>query len=931
MGKTSRSRANIKNNSRVQNPIQKQTPFVDAIVPVSQVPDSKFLSNAERHRNAQKIGCVRKGTNFSQLRISHVPDAQKRWKHEAHFQPSLAQQARDSIQIPVDKYAKNTRFLATLRLPGKNRFIPRLFSRACGSYSQEVLEANFQRSIIANDVPTLWPGNCTSCFCNAKQLGRADSQRQRNKNRVVFRRLFIGQPEQGSTGKSNSIHSKSPTKSRLAIELQKVHSFSTKINRIPRNLLGPSAGIKMAPFKKVFSSRGQNTTYTGERNSSFAGNTKPSWSHKLCELSRTSRSTESQRASSFLQLPFENKFLSPLQSPQLCTLRTKMVDKEQQCSLSTTPSSSKSLSNDRCLRNGMGGSSRQPRTVWRLVSPRSRPSFQSERDARCTIRFERSMSLPGQFYDYASDRQQNCGVVSEERGWLKIPKYDAVDTGYIRSPRQLPYRSGSTSPARKIELRSRSVITRPTLSRMASPSGNNQDHLWQMGHTSHRPVSIPDSACCAALRESRPERCERRVSRRFQPTMAVSSRMGIPTAISGPESIISPEHGEGRIPDRGSNVGKSVLATRHQEQSPGSPVYHTPPSPSASGHVDGSPTPEDLRDEVADLEMWGWTSKLIEWTPEQKQLLKKGWRDSSLKTYQHAWRKWLQWCSDNKANYPYNPDAYQLARFLIDLFQKQKLKFSTILVYKSAICTLCNPDLSDRLSSHVVVKKALASISNQRPKQISKPPIWDVDILTDWLLSNNSGFDNLYQSSKRAATLLLLCSGRRVHDLTLLAVDDNHCSISGDTIIFWPKFGSKTDKTDVRQSGWRLNCNTQQSAIDPVYWVKRVIQMSAVRRAECNSNNLFITACGKPKPASRSVIAGWVKRLLEEAGIKASAGSVRPAVASKNWIANCPLDNILAQGNWRSQDTFKKYYCREIKPSEHQTNVVSAMFSPIAN
>lgn len=177
----------------------------------------------------------------------------------------------------------------------------------------------------------------------------------------------------------------------------------------------------------------------------------------------------------------------------------------------------------------------------------------------------------------------------------------------------------------------------------------------------------------------------------------------------------------------------------------------------------------------------------------------------------------------------------------------------------------------------------------------------------------------------------MLCSGRRIHDLTLLAVDDIHCSISDNKIVFWPKFGSKTDKSDVRQSGWRLTSNTDQRRIDPVYWVKQLIHLSSSRRAQAKTNSLFITACGPPKPASRSVIAGWVRRLLQEAGIKASAGSVRPAVASKNWLSNCSVDDILSQGNWRSQDTFTKYYCREIKPALHQTNVVTAMFSPIAN
>lgn len=36
-------------------------------------------------------------------------------------------------------------------------------------------------------------------------------------------------------------------------------------------------------------------------------------------------------------------------------------------------------------------------------------------------------------------------------------------------------------------------------------------------------------------------------------------------------------------------------------------------------------------------------------------------------------------------------------------------------------------------------------------------------------------------------------------------------------------------------------------------------------------------------------IANEIKSLLKEAGIEASPGSIKSAVASKNWVLNCPL------------------------------------------
>ncbi|KOB69472.1 putative reverse transcriptase-7 [Operophtera brumata] len=85
---------------------------------------------------------------------------------------------------------------------------------------------------------------------------------------------------------------------------------------------------------------------------------------------------------------------------------------------------------------------------------------------------------------------------------------------------------------------------------------------------------------------------------------------------------------------------------------------------------------------------------------------------------------------------------------------------------------------------------------------------------------------------------------------------------------------------------WRLFQNEDYQTLDPIFWIKKLIALSQSRRSICLQSNLFLTVCGTPKAASRTNIAGWVKKILLQAGIKASPGSVRPAVASKNWVQN---------------------------------------------
>lgn len=289
----------------------------------------------------------------------------------------------------------------------------------------------------------------------------------------------------------------------------------------------------------------------------------------------------------------------------------------------------------------------------------------------------------------------------------------------------------------------------------------------------------------------------------------------------------------------------------------------------------------------------------------------------------------MLWSKQNKIN-PVRPNGAQLAQFLADLYIKLNFSYNTILLHKSVVSTLCNTEISGKLSEDILVKHILKSISLKNPKPITKAPIWDINILADYLSNYSIDSNNIFRTVRHTATLLILCSGRRIHDLTLLDVNNEHCIINNDSIIFWPLFGSKTDRSDYRQSGWKFLLNSEQQNLNPVYWVNKTISLLNKRRIESGSSNLFITLRGPPKPASRTVIAGWIKTLMKDAGITATPGSMRSAVASRNWIDNFSIDEILARGNWKSVKTFQKFYHREIISDTNKNNSsITTMFYPV--
>lgn len=232
-----------------------------------------------------------------------------------------------------------------------------------------------------------------------------------------------------------------------------------------------------------------------------------------------------------------------------------------------------------------------------------------------------------------------------------------------------------------------------------------------------------------------------------------------------------------------------------------------------------------------------------------------------------------------------------------------------MLLQRSAVSTYCGQD--EKVFSHFLVKSVLRAIQNATPIT-HKCPIWDPRQVFEWLI-NNTRKDTLFETSRRLATILLLASGRRLHDLTLLKLSDDQYKDEGEVIRLWPSYGSKTDKGSRRQSGWELRRH-QIEAICPVTWIRHYIQQSKSRREEnYGISNLFITIRGEVKAASKTMVGGWIRSVLKDAGIEASPGSCRSAVASLAWLEKRPIEEILERGNWSCENTFKKYYCREME------------------
>lgn len=878
---------------------------------------------------ATKLGCYRALQGKRRVPIADVSHPKRKREGAPNFRSSEVKSVSKPTQISTRKSKFCPQIFTTERLHGKIRHFSSIFSRPNQRKPSPLSGFRLQDKNISNDIPSFWPFKCSVNFLKNQQVDSKCVKIARGSSACLSRRFPFCKSRSKDSRVANGSSCRPPSEPGMVGKFREINFEPHAKNRVSGGCLGyalkhgkPTRSEDI-PVGKGSRGASQSSPLELEVGDLRIGPT------RICLFGNSAREIIYQKHSKSMLQVTRGK-------PDLETSNTRGSDRgpdvvEGKLGSARTNLYPRAEINDhfRCFRFGMGGTDRRSDYVSRMDQGSKSLAHKPKR-VICGIYGPRSISRCSEgAVSYGTVRQQNSSGLFKKSRRDKI----ANTLGSNQRVTNLSLSSRSESipcvPTGPLQFNRGFSVSRNEHSRMAPRQFGHNDDFSKDGHSSGRSFCVESFKGSPTICHHGRHRSGSVIRECVQPKMDLQPSVGFSTPSTHSQGSPAPKRCVGLLSTGSAEVGKSLLESRPQEEGDGSPATNSQLGSPPERSVHRRTSAESKRTIFRGLEGTGWNDLIADLHPDDMSLLELAWRESTWKTYCSAWKQWTSWCKQNGVKSG-DPRPQNIASYLGYLFRVRKLAYSTILVHKSAIICLSDPGQNKRLTSHPLVTSILKAINLQGLKNtVSKPEIWNIQDLFGWIENHPPDKASIFQVSRHVALLLLLASGRRIHDLTLLNIDKEHLERAENSITFWPVFGSKTDSAKGRQSGWFL-VRSDNPLFDLVGWIDCLIEVSEKRRRAAGLKNLFITTRGKVRAASRAIIAGWLKTAFTDLGLQVTPGSIRSAVASYDYENNVPLDHILKRGNWRGSTNFFKHYCKSVnKPCTNVKDGISTLFKAI--
>ena len=301
---------------------------------------------------------------------------------------------------------------------------------------------------------------------------------------------------------------------------------------------------------------------------------------------------------------------------------------------------------------------------------------------------------------------------------------------------------------------------------------------------------------------------------------------------------------------------------------------------------------------------------------EAADLLVKGIRLTTRKTYDSAWAVWRRWCEQKGVNL-LQAQVKEVLQFLTDMFNQGK-EYKTISVYRSALSAI-HPQLDGHpVGQSPLVLTLMKAIHNERPPKPKGLGTWDVDKV---LLHIKGWGDNdqmdLKLLSHKVTMLIALTSAARASELQALTTADMidtgiKLTLTLDTL-------SKTSKVGETLPTVEIHEYLSDSDLDPVSCIRTYLERTIDWRSDEGSSKLLRSTRPPYGGLATSTISNWLKSTIHKSGISSDfrGHSTRAASTSKAIFKGLSVKEIIAKANWSSANMFYRHYNKFIFHNEN--------------
>ena len=283
--------------------------------------------------------------------------------------------------------------------------------------------------------------------------------------------------------------------------------------------------------------------------------------------------------------------------------------------------------------------------------------------------------------------------------------------------------------------------------------------------------------------------------------------------------------------------------------------------------------------------------------------LLKSINPSTLRTYKRFWKNFAEWVNARRPSSHFS--AILVCEYLHFKFA-EGFSTSTLNSIKSALSFFTSSSFD--LENNKFLKRLFKFFYQLRPFKPKYTTFWPVEKVLALLRSWHPLEDlSLKLLTLKTIALMALSSSDRGQTLHLAKISQMISDEEG--VHFVVKERTKSTRKVLRPIV--INCvSSSMPELDVAHCVNFYVNSTTEFRIN-DIDQLFISWRTK-LPVTRQTLARWLKLTLQMAGIDTSiftAHSFRGAGLSHAYTKGTPINKIVAAGNWRNAETFRKYYC----------------------